>query len=472
MEDYYNSNKFKDMLRSYEDGMKEGNPPYLDVEDLTDIAEYYHNSDKPEESRQTVDYALSLFPDATEPLALRARIALVDDNDIYAAREYAERIEDKTDLEYFYITAEIMLSVGEFAEADKYLNECLRTSVGDEADDFALDVATLFADYNFFDLAEKWFHLCIDDNSDEYNEIKGRIALEKGNYEEGERIYNELLDRNPFSTNYWNGLASSQMLHNELSDSITSSEFSIAIDPHNAEAIYSKANGLFILENYTDALTFFNRYNKLCPNDETGEMSIASCLFNLNRDQEGIIHLKQAEKIAIKKGHQNCLFEIYKELAYAESSMGHVAFALEYVNKLTGIYSWYRNDAMVLRGYICLENNDMEQAVKHFHNAMIESKHSPRIYLCVAIAFYDNGNIAPAYEMLNKLVKQQNNRTHMGYSYLALCCNEMGLHDQYLANVKAACELNPHEASKVLSHLFPEGMDTKDYYQYLLNQEF
>jgi hypothetical protein len=74
--------------------------------------------------------------------------------------------------------------------------------------------------------------------------------------------------------------------------------------------------------------------------------------------------------------------------------------------------------------------------------------------------------------MLNKLVKQQNNRTHMGYSYLALCCNEMGLHDQYLANVKAACELNPHEASKVLSHLFPEGMDTKDYYQYLLNQEF
>jgi hypothetical protein len=42
----------------------------------------------------------------------------------------------------------------------------------------------------------------------------------------------------------------------------------------------------------------------------------------------------------------------------------------------------------------------------------------------------------------------------------------------FLKAVKTACERNPDEARSLLSGLFPQGMDTKDYYEYLLKKDW
>ena len=105
----------------------------------------------------------------------------------------------------------------------------------------------------------------------------------------------------------------------EYDASITSSEYAMAIDPDDAESILSKANGLYRLENYEAALSFFERYSEKADFDEFGHLHQGTCLINLGRYDEAIIRLEKAEEVAPKDSIY--LPEIYQELAFAYSEL-------------------------------------------------------------------------------------------------------------------------------------------------------
>ena len=54
-----------------------------------------------------------------------------------------------------------------------------------------------------------------------------------------------------------------------------------------------------------------------------------------------------------------------------------------------------------------------------------------------------------------------------GYAYMALCCYEMKLYTEFLDYLKKACERNPKECKLVLSHIFPNEIEPKNYYAFL-----
>ncbi|MGG6548894.1 UNVERIFIED_CONTAM: hypothetical protein NY100_26125, partial [Prevotella sp. 15_C9] len=73
--------------------------------------------------------------------------------------------------------------------------------------------------------------------SSPFREIQARLMNIRVKYEESEKILNELLDENPYSGIYWNRLAQNQFLRNNFQESVTSSEYSIAINPDDDEAL-------------------------------------------------------------------------------------------------------------------------------------------------------------------------------------------------------------------------------------------
>ena len=107
MNEYFKSNKFKHILHEYEELCKENSGRFLDSEELADIAEYYHLIGKEEEARVAATYATNVFPGATAPLCFLARTALFIDKDFVKAKQFAEDIIDKEDLDYYYLIAEI-----------------------------------------------------------------------------------------------------------------------------------------------------------------------------------------------------------------------------------------------------------------------------------------------------------------------------------------------------------------------------
>ena len=170
---------------------------------------------------------------------------------------------------------------------------------------------------------------------DEYLELKATLLTIEGKYEEAKRIINQLIDRDPYAVSYWNLLANTQFKNGETKECVTSSEYALAINPNDPEAIYYKANGLYVLGNIEGALHCFERYCELMPSNANGEFLQGICLNDLNRFEEALDHLKKAEQLMENDGM--CLFEptnLYQELAVAYSHTNHPEEAMSYLGKM------------------------------------------------------------------------------------------------------------------------------------------
>ena len=107
MDIYYHSDNFRQLLRRYEE-LQEGNiSEFLDPEELTDVAQYYHSIGEDSKAIETAEYAIRMYPTATTPLAFKSRMALLLENNSQVADDIADTIVDKTDLDYLYLKAEI-----------------------------------------------------------------------------------------------------------------------------------------------------------------------------------------------------------------------------------------------------------------------------------------------------------------------------------------------------------------------------
>ena len=211
---HFNSAEFQDILKKYEDSQRLHKNVYLESDELTDIAEFYYKNGNNSRAVEVLDYAIALHPGASLPLVFRARTALLDENNAEKAKFYARQITDQLDLDCIYLKAEIMISEGKEDNADKYLHECMPKIDEDDVPDYVLDVSTLYMDYNLTDKASEWLDMSDEPELADYRELKGRIAFGEGKYEESERIFESLLDEDPYSTNLWNNLASTQYMRN------------------------------------------------------------------------------------------------------------------------------------------------------------------------------------------------------------------------------------------------------------------
>ena len=120
MQGYFENKEFERLLTSYEEAKQRGENLFLDSEQLTDIAEYYHWMGRSEDAVAVADQALSMYEGATAPLVLKALIALLTNNDPKGALALAEQIEDKFDLDYYYIKAEILIAIDSSHRSDRF----------------------------------------------------------------------------------------------------------------------------------------------------------------------------------------------------------------------------------------------------------------------------------------------------------------------------------------------------------------
>ena len=156
--------------------MEAGEQPFMDADDLVDIADYYNQNGEKDKALDVIDYSLQLYPNATLPNVFMAREALMR-NDFKEAREYAEQISDKDDPDYHYLVAEIMIAEGHINEADRYLRDYEKTVDADEYQDFIKDCANLYIDYGINDKAYEWMMRSKGDNRADFKELMSRTCL-------------------------------------------------------------------------------------------------------------------------------------------------------------------------------------------------------------------------------------------------------------------------------------------------------
>jgi tetratricopeptide (TPR) repeat protein len=464
--EYFESEDFKEILQEYEASVKSGQSFYMDADDLADIADFYHYQGHTEEAEQAIELALQLNPEAVGPLLYKAREAL-SLNNFDLARSYAERLLVVDSTEYLYLQGEILICEGKTDEADELFREHYMEVQPDELLDYVYDVANLYSEYSQYDKAFEWMARSQGDDSDDFKELMARTLFGLGKYKDSERLFNELIDHDPFSKQYWNALASAQFMSEEYDASITSSEYAMAIDPDDAESILSKANGLYRLENYEAALSFFERYSEKADFDEFGHLHQGTCLINLGRYDEAVIRLEKAEEVAPKDSIY--LPEIYQELAFAYSELKQPETALYYIDK-TADLNCDHTDMEVIRGHILIANNRMAEAERVFKQAILNAENTPKIMLRIMVSLYDNHYVNASYHLFKKFFKYVDEDWNEGYAYMALCCWDLNKDEEFMSYLEQAIKKNPKETRMVLGNIFPKNLPIEDYYEYMHNQ--
>lgn len=468
-EEYFDDDEFREMLNDYEEAVKSGQMVFMDADDLADIADYYQLHHRFDEAKQAMERAMELEPDSVVVLDYMVREALAI-KDYEAAEDYLARMGDEGLPEYVYCRAEIWIAQGMTDKADKYLRKCLKDMSADEHQDYVLDVVNLWTEYNDNEKAMEWMMRANPEESESFVELVGRIYFGIGDYDEAERAFNKLIDKDPFQKRYWNALSNVQYMKEDYSAAVTSSEYAIAIDPEDTEALMAKANALYRLDNFEEALKFYERCSEKEP-DEFSLLYQGSCLVALRRYNEAQQRLLAAEKAA--PPHSPYLAEIYQELGFVHCELKMPETALQYIDK-TETLDCDHADMMVIRGHILLACGRVDEASDTFKQAIRASNYSPQIVMRVAVSVYDNHYLETAYRLFLKYFNLSDfsgaEPCTDGYAYMALCCRDILHFDEYLIYLKMACENNPHEAKQVMGHLFPENFQPKDYYEYARKQ--
>lgn len=465
-EDYFNSQDFQELLESYEASIHTGDYPFMDVEDFVDLADYYNWKGKEKQAGSIIDYALQLYPHATLPNVFKARQALMR-NDFKTARHFCNNIENRDDPDYHYLQAEIFIAEGHIDKAEAYLESYTQQIQADEYEDFIKDCANLYVDYGYSEKAHEWLMRSTGDDSDDFKELMARTLFSLGKYKDSERIFNELIDRDPYSKTYWNALANSQFMNEEYNDAITSSEYAIAIDPNDPEGLFSKANGLFRLNNFEEALKYFGRYAQIVPDDELCMLYQAVCLINMGCQNEALQYLLHA--IEVTTSDSPHLVTIYQELAYCYSALHQLEKAMQALD-MAEEKTEDPMELLVIRGHLLLENEHIQEAEKVFRQAIKQSGSAPSVLLRIIVSLYDNHYLESCYDMFKKFfqyIKSCNETFHEGYAYMALCCYDLGKEAEFLEYLKLAVQHAPHETHIVLGFMFPEGMEVGEYVKYI-----
>ena len=465
--EYFHSEEFQAILRKYEESVKSGHPVYMDADDLADIADWYQYNGFIEKADDAISLALQYNPEAVGPLLYKAREAL-SIRDFETASDYADRVEAADALEAFYLRAEILICEGKEEEADTMFRERLmEETMPDEQMDYVYDVANIYSEYNIFDKAFEWIARSQGDDSDEFKELMARTLFGLGKYQDSERIFNELIDHNPYSSRYWNALANAQFMQEDYNAAITSSEFAIAIDPNDTESILSKANSLYNLENYETALSYFRKYSEKIDDDEFGYLHQGTCLINLGRYQEAVLVLEKAEESAAPDSQY--LPDIYQEMAFAYSEMHQPDTAIYFLDKTANLNCDHIN-IEIIKGHVLLANRRQREAEDAFRIALMKSGNAPRVMLRIIVSLYDNRYVQSSYKLLKNFFSFVDEDWKDGYSYMALCCLDLKKDAEFVKYLKMACERNPREAKTVLGSYFPKEVEPKDYYNYITKQ--
>lgn len=473
-DEYFESAEFKDLLNTYETAVRAGEPVFMDAEELTDIADYFQYTGRADEAEEAISLALSLSPGSIAPLTYRIHQALFE-GDTRKAWEMFNQIIETEEPDYVYDRAEILIVENKIDEADKYLREQFQQVPPDEYQDYVMDVANIYSDYGLPEKAMEWMNRAKPEQSEDFKELMGRTLFGLGKYKDSERIFNELVDKEPFSTRYWNALASAQYMSEDYQNSIQSSEYAIAIDPKDPDGLLAKANGLYQLGNNEEALKYYERYLEQIPDDEWAMLYQGVCLINMGKTQEAIATLQKAAYTV--PPDSQILGDIYQELAFAYSENGDTKKAIDVLNK-TKDMDCDHVQIEIVKGHVMLTEGDIEKAEEYFRSAINMSDDECDTWLRIIVSFHDNNYLEAAYRLfknyfaLCRNIKGQEGCTD-GYAYMALCCYDLKRDGDFMEYLKIACRVNPQECKRVLAHLFPEDLAPENYYAYIkekLNQ--
>lgn len=345
MEDYFESDDFKEMLDQYERAKKTGRPAYLDALDYVDLSDYYLNQDQPRKAMQAINQGLKDFPGDADLIAAKAG-AYADDAQYDRARRTLESLPEGVDCpEATYVRARLLLDDdGNLQAADDMFRQWIEeidAKYSDRLDDDDIidyrrhagsQVIAAYYDKlewalwgeengknrkepekaeetewtaDLRDCLNTWIRTYLDQwpqmGDWEADFIVADVCRNLQDAEAVEIIYTRLLANDPYTENGWSILASAQCVNNRYTEALDSAAFARAVNPGDERMLRVEADCLFALNHFDRAGDLYQQYlgtddaREASPGDKASmDARLAYCLIAQGDKETALPHIDKA----------------------------------------------------------------------------------------------------------------------------------------------------------------------------------
>ena len=462
---YFQEEEFKRNLSLYEQMLQSGQSVYLEADELTDIAEYYLVKNESEKAMACINYALSLHPGSVDPLIFLARQKMFE-GDIQGAKNIRNSISDTNDREVIFLDAELMLREGKEEEAEAFMTQKSK----EEEEDLALirrvfrhEIPAVEECLNELYTAEWEEHV----RTESLKKLKADILIAENHPEEAAALLNHLLDINPYNINAWHSLGEAYFLLEDYSKVLETTDFAMAIDEQDSQALLMKANSQLQLQNFEEAHSLFLKYIEKHNPNEVPYIFDGVCLMAMENYNEALGRLLKAEELS--QGYSPEQQHIYANLSEVYSKMHQPQKAFEYIEKIKEINPDYETD--LHKGHVLMQNGRVAEAFGYYHSFIQSHKDPMEARILVGMSLLHNKAYDDAREYF-LFVMEHDNKGHENYpkvyACLAYCALMQNRYQEFLDNLKIACEKAPEDLEYSIGQYIPEEVEPKDFYHYVI----
>ena len=436
------------LITNYEAAKAENRQLYLDGDQLADISDWYASRSKFEEAQEAVTYGLQLHPGNTDLLVEQAYLYL-DTRNLQKAKQVLDSITEAYDPEVKMLKAELLLNEGQLEETRSLL------ATIEDADELGriCEVVYLYLEMGYPDMVKEWMEKGEKTYSEtkEFMALQADYALATQQLDSAIKIYNQLLDIEPYNTPYWTGLAKCYFFQSKWSKAIEACDFALAADDQYGEAYAYKAHCFFYLNNSDDAIENYQKAIELkAIPPELGYMFMGISYGNKEEWQKADDYYDKVIERFEEDGDKQSilLIDTYTSKAFALSHLERYKEAHELCEKAKEINP---NEGLIYltEGKLYLAEELEDEAAISFEKA-IEINPNIEMWYMIASAYSESDYLIEAKEYFEK-VYQINPKYEDVTEKLSVLCLMHGEIDNFFKYNKE-CE-HPLEEDMILDLL-------------------
>lgn len=469
---YYHSRHFLRLLHQYEKAISEGQVPYMEADELTDIAEYYMTGKQDAKANQAIKAAIDMHPDSVDPQIFLARQRMFYGK-LDEARKIIDAITEQDDCEVIYIRAEILIKEGHTTEASEFLLKQME-QMQDSLDTYLYDCTSIFMDYDKWEQAADWLeqlkYAFPDHPRIPIMEAEIKMGLDK--FEEALTMLKTILDEEPYDSEAWNLLAETCVALEKYPEAQEAADYSLAINPKDSNALLMKANACMHDSQMPEAIELYTKYLELQPDDISVHISLVLCYFSEERYKETLSILDKAEQYALKQPEREAdLSQILQLRAFTLSRLDRFTEAIATIEKAREYgdanQAWKCD---MTEADIYLQSKQTTLAEKYFSDALAKSTEQGETLFNIALSYSNAGYNDTAIDLLDDVWTLYGNQEgKFVVPYLANCYLRKNDMENFLFYLKLApfCD---REATIQLFHDRYPNIAPEEYYTYAFKE--